>query len=407
MNKKEVLKTYFGYDAFRQGQDEVTEALLNGQDVVAIMPTGAGKSLCFQIPAIMMEGITIVISPLISLMQDQVRSLNHKGIKAVFLNSMLLPSEYEQRLRKLQKGIYKVIYIAPERILTKQFLDVVRDMNVSLVAVDEAHCVSQWGHNFRPDYLRITKFIKKLKKRPVIGAFTATATQLVKEDIAKQLELKDPFSITTGFDRKNLYLAVLPTDNKDEMLRQLLFFRQDKTGIVYCSTRRCTEEVHAMLVKQGIKAVMYHGGMSDSARKEAQNAFLHDEAAVIVATSAFGMGIDKPDVSFVIHYQMPMSIEDYYQQAGRAGRNGERADCILIYNKKDYEIDKSLILRAFRTGTAEEKERALKTEMARLEAMKAYSEQKTCLRHTILSYFSEESDEHCWNCSCCCIRKVA
>ena len=407
MNKKEVLKTYFGYDAFRQGQDEVTEALLNGQDVVAIMPTGAGKSLCFQIPAIMMEGITIVISPLISLMQDQVRSLNHKGIKAVFLNSTLLPSEYEQRLRKLQKGIYKVIYIAPERILTKQFLDVVRDMNVSLVAVDEAHCVSQWGHNFRPDYLRITKFIKKLKKRPVIGAFTATATQLVKEDIAKQLELKDPFSITTGFDRKNLYLAVLPTDNKDEMLRQLLFFRQDKTGIVYCSTRRCTEEVHAMLVKQGIKAVMYHGGMSDSARKEAQNAFLHDEAAVIVATSAFGMGIDKPDVSFVIHYQMPMSIEDYYQQAGRAGRNGERADCILIYNQKDYEIDKSLILRAFRTGTAEEKEITLKTEMARLEAMKAYSEQKTCLRHTILSYFSEESDEHCWNCSCCGIRKVA
>ena len=401
MDKLEALTTYFGYHSFRKGQEEVIDALLSGRDTLAVMPTGAGKSVCYQIPALMFEGMTMVISPLISLMKDQVQALNRNGIPAAYLNSTLTPAQYEKALDYFILGRYKIVYVAPERIVTNRFLHAVKQVNISFVAVDEAHCISHWGQNFRPDYLKIHDFVEQLPERPLIGAFTATATEAVKQDIVSRLELIDPFCLTTGFDRENLHFSVLRPKNKDRELLKLVRERREKKGIVYCGTRNATDEVCGMLNAHGIKAVRYHAGMTEADRHKAQDDFVYDRMDVITATSAFGMGIDKPDVAFVIHYQMPLSLEEYYQEAGRAGRDGERAECILLYDEEDYELGEFLINRSHSAKKGNVSKEAKKNDFDKLDKMRGYCLQQTCLRHTILKYFGEESPSYCGNCSCC------
>ena len=335
IDKYDILKQFFGYTSFRDGQEEVVDALLAKQDVLGIMPTGAGKSLCYQIPAIMMRGITLVISPLISLMKDQVNALVQQGVSAAYLNRSLTETQYHKALANAANGKYNIIYVAPERLESNSFLRFALNANISLIAVDEAHCVSQWGQDFRPSYLNINKFISKLNYRPVIGAFTATATDEVKSDIIRLLQLNNPTVVTTGFDRPNLFFSVMRPKNKSETLLKLIRERNNQSGIVYCSTRKKVEEVCAMLNQKGVQATRYHAGLDDSERVKNQDDFVFDRKSVMVATNAFGMGIDKSDVRFVIHYNMPKNIESYYQEAGRAGRDGEDADCILLYSKAD------------------------------------------------------------------------
>ena len=318
MTKEEALKTYFGYDTFRGGQEPVIDALLSSRDALAIMPTGAGKSVCYQIPALLLPGITLVISPLVSLMRDQVTQLVQMGVPAAFLNSSLTFKQYLLALSRAKEGRYKIIYVAPERLETEGFLDFACHADISLVAVDEAHCISQWGQDFRPSYLHIPAFLEKLGRRPPLGAFTATATPEVRRDIEKLLGLRDPLRLTTGFDRKNLYFEVQePADKRSAML-ELVRSRPDKCGIVYCSTRKTVEEVCGFLQETGVSATRYHAGLEPEERRQNQEAFLYDRARVMVATNAFGMGIDKSDVRYVIHYNMPKDIESYYQEAGRA-----------------------------------------------------------------------------------------
>ena len=331
MDKYQVLKKYFGYDAFREGQNFLIDAILEGQDTFGIMPTGAGKSLCYQIPALMMPGITLVVSPLISLMKDQVGSLNQAGIHAAYFNSSLTAAQYRKALELAKQGQYKIIYVAPERLLLEEFLDFAMEVDISMVTVDEAHCVSQWGQDFRPSYLKITEFIHRLPRRPVVSAFTATATSEVKEDIIAALDLQNPQMITTGFDRKNLFYKVSTAKDKFGEVMSYLTDHPTESGIIYCLTRKTVEEVCEKLNRNGIAATRYHAGLSDGERRKNQDDFLYDISPVMVATNAFGMGIDKSNVRFVIHYNMPKNIESYYQEAGRAGRDGEEANCILLY----------------------------------------------------------------------------
>ena len=328
--KTEILKKYFGHDSFRPGQDTLTDALLSGRDVLGVMPTGAGKSLCYQVPAMVKPGVTLVVSPLISLMKDQVSALVQAGVPAAFLNSTLSPRQMDLAMERAREGRYRLIYVAPERLSAPSFQAFAHAAPIQMIAVDEAHCVSQWGQDFRPDYLKIADFVEALPKRPPVGAFTATATQRVREDIVRLLRLRDPVSVTTGFDRENLFFEVLTPKNRFGALVRLLRRFADRSGIVYCNARKTVESVAQKLCADGFSAVRYHAGLSEEERRRAQEDFQFDRAQVMVATNAFGMGIDKSNVGFVIHYNMPRSIEAYYQEAGRAGRDGEEADCVLL-----------------------------------------------------------------------------
>ena len=331
MDKYEILKKYFGYYAFRDAQETLIDHILAGQDTLGIMPTGAGKSLCYQIPALMLDGITLVISPLISLMKDQVGSLNQAGLHAAYLNSSLTTEQYFKALAFAREGHYPIIYVAPERLLTEEFLDFALNSRIAMVAVDEAHCVSQWGQDFRPSYLKITEFIGRLEKRPIVSAFTATATKEVRDDIIDILMLQDPMVMSTGFDRANLYFGVMSVRDRYGAVRSYLETHRGESGIIYCLTRKHVEDVCARLIKDGFPVTRYHAGLSDAERRKNQDDFIYDRSPLIVATSAFGMGIDKSNVRFVLHYGMPKNIESYYQEAGRAGRDGEPAECILYY----------------------------------------------------------------------------
>lgn len=345
MDKNEVLKQYFGHSEFRPGQGDIIDHILAGQDCLGVMPTGAGKSVCFQVPALMFSGTSIVISPLISLMKDQVEGLRQSGVNAAFINSSLDLWEYRQVLDNASSGLYKILYVAPERLTADGFLSMCRGLDIPLVAVDEAHCVSHWGQDFRPSYLKISEFVEQLPKRPVLAAFTATATDIVKDDIVRILGLRQPFSVTTGFDRPNLYFEVRPTEqrNKNAVLLGIIREMQGRSSIVYCSTRKNVEAVTDFLRLNGVNVRSYHAGMPDDERRSAQEDFTYDRCNVIVATNAFGMGIDKSDVALVVHYNMPKDLESYYQEAGRAGRDGSPARCILLYSKGDVRTAEFII----------------------------------------------------------------
>ena len=403
MDKYQVLKKYFGYDSFREGQEKLIDGLLAGQDVFGIMPTGAGKSLCYQIPALMFPGITLVISPLISLMKDQVAALNQAGVYAAYLNSSLTQGQYFKALDFARKGKYKIIYVAPERLLTESFLDFAIHADISFISVDEVHCVSQWGQDFRPSYLKIVEFIDRLPRRPVVGAFTATATQPVREDVTRILQLRNPRIVTTGFDRSNLYFEVRTAKDKMEQVLRLLQEHEGESGIIYCITRKLVEEVYENLKARGIAVTKYHAGLSDEERRTNQDDFIYDRCSLMVATNAFGMGIDKPDVRFVIHYNMPKNLESYYQEAGRAGRDGEPSSCILLYSGQDVRTNQFFIEnnRENEELSETELEEVIAKDRERLKKMTYYCYTKDCLREYMLGYFGEQAKGYCGNCSNC------
>lgn len=403
MKDYEVLKKYFGYESFREGQQELITNILEHHDVLGIMPTGAGKSICYQVPAVMLEGITLVISPLISLMKDQVGTLNEAGIRAAYLNSSLSYAQYRKALSLARGYTYKIIYVAPERLMSDDFLSFAKEMKISMVCVDEAHCVSQWGQDFRPHYLQIREFLKEMPQRPIVSAFTATATTQVKEDILQLLDMKDPYTITTGFDRKNLYFAVEKPKDKYQALLHYVKQHTEDAGIVYCLSRKTVEEVCDHLCADGFAATRYHAGLSDAERMNNQDDFIYDRKTIMVATNAFGMGIDKSNVRFVVHFNMPKNMESYYQEAGRAGRDGEQADCILLYSGKDVRLNQFLIEQG---SGHEDMEEAVRMELQqkekeRLKSMTFYCTIPSCLRHYMLKYFGEESDGFCGSCSNC------
>lgn len=402
-DKLSVLKDYFGHDSFRDGQEQIVDALLDGRDALCIMPTGAGKSMCYQIPALLFDGVTIVVSPLISLMKDQVGSLVQSGVPAAYINSSLSYPQFLRVLSNTEHGKYKIIYVAPERLLTDGFLDTCKKIKISMVAVDEAHCVSQWGQDFRPSYLKIISFIKSLENRPIVGAFTATATNDVKEDIKKILRLENPFEITTGFDRPNLFFGVIKSSSKDEKLIDLIRERGDRSGIVYCATRKNVESVCELLCDNGFSATRYHAGLDEYERRKNQEDFVFDRKNIMVATNAFGMGIDKSNVTYVIHYNMPKNIESYYQEAGRAGRDGGEADCILLYSPKDVRLNRFMIENSEGNDelTIEENEQIRERDFERLKHMTFYSTTNDCLRGFILRYFGGDKKAYCGKCSNC------
>ena len=403
MDKGQLLRQHFGYASFLEGQESLIDHILSGQDVVGIMPTGAGKSLCFQIPALMMPGVTLVISPLISLMKDQVQSMVEGGIPAAYINSSLTAAQTAKALANANAGKYKLIYIAPERLDSPEFLAFTRQTSISMVAVDEAHCVSQWGQNFRPGYLGIGGFIEALPVRPVVSAFTATATDRVREDIIALLNLKQPYVLVTGFNRPNLYFEVRkPADKLAETLGYLRQNR-DKSGIIYCATRKTVEETCEQLCKHGFAATRYHAGLADEERAANQEDFLYDRKTVMVATNAFGMGIDKSNVSFVLHYNMPKDLESYYQEAGRAGRDGSPAECLLFYSGQDVVTNQYLISKGHENGEmdAETLGKLMAHERERLKRMTFYCHTSGCLREYILGYFGDGAESYCGNCGNC------
>ncbi|MBR6009533.1 MAG: RecQ family ATP-dependent DNA helicase, partial [Clostridia bacterium] len=376
----EVLNEYFGYDSFREGQEEVISSILEGRDTLAIMPTGAGKSLCYQIPALCLDGTAIVISPLISLMKDQVGALKLSGVPCAFLNSSLSETQLSAALSRAREGAYRIIYAAPERLLTPRFTQLCREIPVSLVAVDEAHCISQWGQDFRPSYLKILSFIRSLPRRPVVAAFTATATEEVRRDVIRILELRDPLCVVTGFDRPNLRWIVQKPAKKDPALERLLRERAGQSGIVYCATRKAVEQVCARLQDLGVPATRYHAGLSEEERRRNQEDFVYDRSPVMVATNAFGMGIDKSNVRFVVHYNMPKSLEAYYQEAGRAGRDGEPADCVLLFSAGAVATARVLIEHGEENEelSAGERQRVLRQDLLRLSRMTDYCKTENC-----------------------------
>jgi ATP-dependent DNA helicase RecQ len=391
----DVLKGVFGYPSFRLGQEEIVNEALSGRDVFGIMPTGAGKSVCYQIPAIINDGVSVVISPLISLMKDQVDSLRQNGVRAEAINSSLPWSSVLDIFRAVRAGAVKLLYVAPERLDGNGFREFLSSIDVSMVIVDEAHCVSQWGHDFRPSYLNIAPAISSMKRRPVMAAFTATATEEVRGDIVRQLALETPFTIITGFDRENLFFQVESPSDKMGFLMGYVKKFPELPGIVYCSTRRAVDEVCGNLRANGVKAVRYHAGLDDSERMKNQDAFISDRASVIAATNAFGMGIDKSNVRYVIHYNMPGSIDSYYQEAGRAGRDGSPADCILLFGKSDISTARYLISRG-------DDDETKKSGYSKLRSMIDYCNTPGCLRSYILSYFGERyGKESCGNCGNC------
>lgn len=402
MNANETLKVYFGYDSFREGQESIINTIMVGQDALAIMPTGAGKSICYQIPALMLSGITIVISPLISLMQDQVKALNEAGIHSAYINSSLSDYQIRQALSAAAQGTYKIIYVAPERLESLDFIDFANNVDISMVTVDEAHCISQWGQDFRPSYLKIVDFVNGLKKRPIISAFTATATEEVKNDIACILQLRNPNIVVTGFDRENLYYRVESIKRKDDFVVEYIDKHPDESGIIYCATRKNVDALHELLFKRGVPVTKYHAGINNDTRKKNQDDFIYDRAPVIVATNAFGMGIDKSNVRYVIHYNMPQSMENYYQEAGRAGRDGEPSQCVLLFSAQDIMINKFLLERKdFSEVAYEDIELIQQRDARRLQIMEGYCRTTGCLRNYILDYFGEKTGVPCDNCGNC------
>ena len=402
-NKYEILSKYFGHTSFRQGQEELIDSLLDGKDVLGVMPTGAGKSMCYQIPAMIFPGVTFVISPLISLMHDQVVTLVQSGIPAAYINSSLTYPQYLKVTDRLRRGEYKLVYVAPERLEREDFLNIAASLCVPLIAIDEAHCVSQWGQDFRPGYLKIADFIESFQTRPTIGAFTATATDNVRSDIIKLLKMNNPISITTGFDRPNLFFSVAEPPSKEAKLLAFIKERPLLTGIVYCSTRNNVEEVCDMLNENGCHAVRYHAGLSEEERRRNQEAFVYDRVQVMVATNAFGMGIDKSNVSYVVHYNMPKDLESYYQEAGRAGRDGGEAECLLLYSPHDVRIANFLIDNSDsrQEYSLKEQEELRQRDKIRLKYMTYYCTTPDCLRGYMLRYFGERRTGSCGKCSNC------
>ena len=399
-----VLKQYYGHTAFRPGQEELIQGILAGRDALGVMPTGGGKSLCYQIPALLLPGLTLVVSPLISLMKDQVAALEEAGIPAAFLNSSLDGEAFRRVCREIHRGAYKLLYVAPERLLSEGFAAMMGEQPIAQVAVDEAHCISQWGQDFRPSYLKIRDFLAGLPQRPVVSAFTATATAEVQEDILTQLGLQDPVKVVTGFDRPNLFFDVRRPEKKQPLLLSLVEARREKSGIVYCATRAGVEKVCDLLCQQGIPATRYHAGLSEAERRQNQDDFQYDRKTVMVATNAFGMGIDKSNVGFVIHYNMPKSLEAYYQEAGRAGRDGEPAECILLYGQGDVTTAQFFLQQAGENHEALTPEQAAQVQyrdQLRLEDMVAYCKTKACLRGKLLDYFGQAHPAACGHCGNC------
>ena len=407
MNLYQTLKHYFGYDTLRPGQQDLMEGILNGIDVLGIMPTGAGKSLCYQVPALMLPGITIVISPLISLMSDQVKALNQAGVHAAYINSSLTENQIRAALLYAAQGQYKIIYVAPERLNTMRFLDFACRADISMVTVDEAHCISQWGQDFRPSYLEIADFLARLPRRPVVSAFTATATERVKQDITGSLHLQNPVTVVTGFDRPNLFFRVVKRKGGKETDNSILNYvkrHEDESGIIYCATKKNVDSVCELLLQHGILAGRYHAGLSLEERKESQDDFTYDRIRVMVATNAFGMGIDKSNVRYVLHYNMPQSLEYYYQEAGRAGRDGEEAECVLFFSKQDIMINKRLLdYKATEGGYTAGDPAVRANEQRKLNQMIHYCETDECLRQYILNYFGDHSPCICEKCSNCVV----
>ena len=405
-NPHSILKKVFGYDSFRPGQEEIVSRLLAGQDVLAVMPTGAGKSICYQVPALLLPGITIVVSPLVSLMKDQVGALVQAGVAAAFLNNSLTDNQKALMLHRAREGWYKIIYVAPERLEMPGFQRFAQERTISMVTVDEAHCISQWGQDFRPSYLRIKAFVDSLPSRPVVGAFTATATAHVRDDIREQLALHKPYEVTTSFDRPNLYFETrraLPSQKPKELL-DLVLKEGSNAGIVYCSTTRQVDETARLLQSRGIRAAAYHAKLDADTRRKNQDDFLYDRVQVMVATNAFGMGIDKPNVRFVIHYNMPKDLESYYQEAGRAGRDGQPARCTLLYSGTDVRTIRFFIEKEMEADNglpADVKAEAARKAEERLKYMTFYSTTQDCLRGFLLHYFGEAAPKKCGSCSCC------
>ena len=401
----DLLKQYFGYDSFRPGQDKLVQSILSGRDTLGIMPTGAGKSICYQVPALLLPGLTLVISPLISLMKDQVGALNEAGVPAACVNSAMSAESMRDVLGYAAQSGYKLLYVAPERLTAPAFLSFAQRVPVSMVTVDEAHCISQWGQDFRPSYLKILDFLAALPARPLVSAFTATATEAVRDDIVRALGLRDPFVLTTGFDRPNLYFAVERPPSKPNALLRLLAARTGKSGIVYCATRKTVDDVCDMLLAKGLPATRYHAGLCAEERQRNQEDFLYDVKPIMVATNAFGMGIDKSNVSFVIHYNMPKNMESYYQEAGRAGRDGEPADCILLYSGQDVHTAEFLIGHSHEAGDSsvdpETRQALIERDRDRLRQMTFYATTDECLRRYILRYFGEQAPVSCGHCGNC------
>lgn len=403
MDKYEVLEKYYGYRSFREGQEMLIDHILAGQDVLGIMPTGAGKSVCYQVPALLLPGITLVISPLISLMKDQVQALNQAGVHAAYINSSLTEGQIAKALSFAGQGRYKIIYVAPERLETDRFLRFAMAVEISMVAVDEAHCISQWGQDFRPSYLHIVQFINRFQNRPIISAFTATATGEVREDIVSVLGLRNPKTLVTGFDRQNLFFMVEHAKNRSRYLQHYVSDRGQESGIIYCATRKNVEKVYEQLLKENMAVTRYHAGLSPEERRKNQDDFIYDRKPVIVATNAFGMGIDKSNVRYVLHYNMPQSMENYYQEAGRAGRDGEPSDCILLYSAQDIMINRFLLDNKENSAdfTPEEQLAIRERDEKRLQSMIYYCNTKECLRTYILRYFGEENESSCGRCGNC------
>ena len=406
MNINQTLKQYFGYDSLRTGQEELINGILAGHDVLGIMPTGAGKSLCYQLPALMLNGITLVISPLISLMSDQVKALNQAGVHAAYINSSLTENQIRMALSYASQGRYKIIYVAPERLNTPRFLDFACNADISMLTVDEAHCISQWGQDFRPSYLEIAGFLTRLPRRPIVSAFTATATERVKNDIVASLGLNNPVTMVTGFDRPNLFFRVVTRrggSQKDNSIINYVKKHEDESGIIYCATKKNVDKLYTLLNEQGISAGRYHAGLSNEERKQNQEAFTYDRIRVMVATNAFGMGIDKSNVRYVLHYNMPQSLEYYYQEAGRAGRDGEEAECVLFFSKQDIMINKFLLQNKALAGDVASDMQKTANDQRKLQQMINYCETDKCLREFILSYFGDTTPCICNKCSNCVV----
>lgn len=399
---EETLRDFFGYQTFRPGQKAIIDSILSGRDAFAVMPTGAGKSLCYQIPAMLLPGITLVISPLISLMQDQVKALNEAGISAAFINSSLSEKAFYETVDATRMGLYKIIYVAPERLTTEGFIGLARDVEISMITVDEAHCISQWGQDFRPSYTKIVEFVDMLDKRPIISAFTATATETVRQDILSALRLCDPYTMVTGFDRENLFFQVDKPQNKEEYILDYISEHPGESGIIYCATRKNVDSLYELLKGKGLSVAKYHAGMSATDRKQMQEDFVFDYVSIVVATNAFGMGIDKSNVRFVIHYNMPQSMENYYQEAGRAGRDGLDSKCILLFSAQDIVINRLLLEHKEMTDLDfAEQQLVRQRDIKRLQAMEGYCYTTECLRNYILKYFGENPDKPCQDCGNC------